>query len=57
VAMMEKFEGMTVSKLRQLTIKFITYKKVSNKMIKQHLREISNMIIELKKVGHDLTDE
>ncbi|XP_044503424.1 uncharacterized protein LOC123224005 [Mangifera indica] len=57
VALTEKFRGTTVSKLRQLTIKFDTYKKVPNKPMKQHLREMPNMIIELKKAGHDLTDE
>ena len=56
VALREKFGGTTVSKLRQLTIKLDTYKKVPNKM-KQHLRDMSNMIMELKSVGHTLTDE
>ncbi|XP_044477551.1 uncharacterized protein LOC123204812 [Mangifera indica] len=57
VALKEKFGGTTVSKLRQLTIKFDTYKKVPNKPMKQHLREMSNMITELKKAGYEMTDE
>ena len=57
VALREKFEGTTGSKLRQLTIKFDTYKKVPNKSMKQHLRDMSNMIMELKSTGHALTDE
>ena len=57
IALRENFRGTTVSKLRQLTIKFDTYKKVPNKSMKQHLRDISNMIMELKSVGHALTDE
>ena len=57
VALRENFGGTTVSKLRQLTIKFDSYKKVPNKSMKQHLRDMSNMILELKSTGHALTDE
>ena len=57
VASNEKFGETTVSKLRQLTIKFDTYKKVPNKSRKNHLRDMSNMIMELKSTGHALTDE
>nr|CAD1844018.1 unnamed protein product [Ananas comosus var. bracteatus] len=57
VHLKEKFGGTTVIKLRQLTIKFDTYKKRPNHTIKQHLREMSNMIRELKSAGHTLTDE
>ena len=57
VALRGKFGGTIVSKLRQLTIKFDTYRKVPNKSIKQHLRDMSNMIMELKSVRHALTDE
>ncbi|XP_055960065.1 uncharacterized protein LOC130014940 [Mercurialis annua] len=56
-ALREKFGGTTVSRLRQLTIKFDTYKKVPNKTMKQHLRDMSNMIMELKSAGHNLTNE
>ncbi|EEF49149.1 conserved hypothetical protein [Ricinus communis] len=34
-----KFGRTTASKLRQLTIKFDTFKKVPNKSMKQHLRD------------------
>ena len=57
VALRGKFGGTTVSKLRQLTIKFDNYKKVPSKSMKQHLRDMSNMIMELKSVGHALYDE
>ena len=57
VALREKFGRTTISILRQLTIKFDTYKKVPNKSMKQHLRDMSDMIMELKSVGHALTDE
>ena len=53
----ENFGGTTVSKLRQLTIKFDTYKNVPNKSMKQHLRDMSNMIMEFKSDRHALTDE
>ena len=57
VALRDKFRGTIVSKLRHLTLKFDTYKKVPNKSMKQHLRDMSNMIMELKSTGHALTDE
>ncbi|EEF36901.1 conserved hypothetical protein [Ricinus communis] len=57
VALREKFGGTTVSKLKQLTIKFDTFKKVPNKSMKQHLRDMSNMIMELKSARHVLIDE
>ena len=57
VALREKFGETTVSKLRHLTIKFDTYKKVPNKSMKQHLRDMSKMIMELKSAGHALIDE
>ena len=56
-ALKEKFVGTSVSKLRQLTIKFDTYKKRPNHNMRQHIREMSNMISELKVAGHVLTDE
>ena len=57
VALNEKFGGTTVTKLRQLTIKFDTYKKKPNHNMQQYLREMSNMIKELKSVGHIITYE
>ena len=53
----KKFGETIVSKLRQLTMKIDTYKKDPNKSMKQHLRDMSNMIMELKSSGHALTDE
>ncbi|KAH0680975.1 hypothetical protein KY290_023709 [Solanum tuberosum] len=43
----------SVIRLRQLTIKFDTYKKRHDQNIKQHLRVMSNMIASLKSVGHE----
>jgi gag-polypeptide of LTR copia-type len=57
LALKQKFDGTSVTKLRQLTIKFDTYKKRPNHSMRQHLREMSNMISELKDAGHILTDE
>jgi gag-polypeptide of LTR copia-type len=57
LALKQKFGGTSVIKLRQLTIKFDTYKKRPNHNMHQHLREISNMISELNDDGHILTDE
>ena len=56
-ALKKKFGCTLVTKLRQLIIKFDTYKKHPNHTIQQHLREISNMITELKSAGHFLSDE
>ena len=52
-----KFSRTFVTKLRKLTIKFDTYKKCHNHNMRQHLREMSNIISELNEVGHTLTDE
>jgi gag-polypeptide of LTR copia-type len=57
LALKQKFGGTFVTKLRQLTIKFDTYKKRPNHSICQHLREMLNMISELKYIVHILTDE
>ena len=46
-----------MAKLRQLTIKFDTYKMPRNHTVKQHLREMSKMIRELGSIGHILTEE
>ncbi|XP_075080296.1 uncharacterized protein LOC142165820 [Nicotiana tabacum] len=53
----EAYGGTTVTRLRQLTIKFDTYKKRHDHGVKQHLRVMSNMIAQLKSVGHVLSDE
>jgi len=47
----------SVIRLRQLTIKFDTYKKRHDQNVKQHLRVMSNMIAQLKSVVHVLSDE
>jgi len=57
IALKDKFGGTSTTKLRRLTIKFDTYKLKPNNPIKQHLREMSNMIRELKEAGHILSDE
>ena len=56
-ALREKFGGVSLTKLRSLTIKFDTYKKRSDHAMKKHLREMSNMISELNDAGHVLTKE
>ena len=57
IALKEKFGGVSLTKLRSLTIKFDTYKKHPDHTIKRHLREMSNMISELNDAGHKLTEE
>ena len=52
-----KFGGTFMTNLRSLTIRFDNYKKNFEHLMKKHLREMSNMICELKDVGHVLTDE
>ncbi|KAK3218221.1 hypothetical protein Dsin_012191 [Dipteronia sinensis] len=57
ITLKDKFGGISTTKLRRLTIKFDTYRKCQNHNMRHHLREMSNMICELKSVGHSLTDE
>ena len=52
-----KFGGTSVTKLRKLIIKFDTYKKCPNHNMRQHLREISNIISELNEAGDTLIDK
>lgn len=47
----ENFRGISVAKLRALTIKFKTYKKHSDHDMRKHLRIMSNMVNELKSAG------
>ena len=56
-ALREKFGDMSLTKLHSLTIKFDTYKKRHDHIMKKHLKEISNMISELNDAGHVLTEE
>jgi gag-polypeptide of LTR copia-type len=52
LALKQKFSRTFVTKLRQFTIKFDTYEKRPNYNMRQHLREMSNMISELKDAEH-----
>ncbi|GAV81952.1 UBN2_2 domain-containing protein, partial [Cephalotus follicularis] len=56
-ALKDKFGGTSASKLRKLTIKFDTYRKCQNRSMSQQLREMSNLIRDLKTVEHTPTDE
>ena len=53
----ERFGGTSLTKLRSFNIKFDIYKKSPEHNMKKHLRNMSNMISELKDAGHTLTDE
>ncbi|KAI9169131.1 hypothetical protein LWI28_007482 [Acer negundo] len=57
IVLKDKFGGTYTTKLRRLTIKFDTYMKRQNHDMRQQLREMSNMIRELKSAGHSLIDE
>ena len=57
MAVKDNFGGTSATKLRKLTIKFDTYKKRPNHTMTQHLREMSNMVRELKLAGHKFIDE
>ncbi|XP_028782485.1 uncharacterized protein LOC114738591 [Neltuma alba] len=57
IALKDKFGGTFTTKLRRLTIKFDAYKLKPNNPMKQHLREMANMIKELKEAGHIFSDE
>ena len=57
MALKDKFGGTSAIKFRKLVIKFDTYKKHPNHAMAQHLREMSNMVRELKSIGHTLIDE
>ena len=56
-ALSERFGGMSITKLRSLTIKFDTHKKHPQHNMKKHLRKMSNKISELKDADHTLTNE
>ena len=53
----KRFGGTSITKLKSLTIKFDTYRKRPKHNMKKHLRQMSNMISELKDAGHTLTDK
>ena len=56
-ALKERFGGTSLVKFRKLTIRFDTYKKRPKHNMRQHFREMSNMMSELKEAGHELTNE
>ena len=56
-ALKERFNGTSLVKLRKLTIRFDTYKKQPKHNMRQHLKEMSNMMSELKEAGHELTNK
>ena len=57
LALKDKFGGTSTTKLRRIMIKFDSYRKRPNHTMRQHLKEMSNMVRELQSVGHVLTDE
>lgn len=57
MALKDKFGGTSAIKLRRLAIKLNLYKKSNKHFMSQYLREISNMIRELKSIGYVIFDE
>ena len=53
----DNFGVTSATKLRRLTIKFDTYKKRPQTTMRQHLREMANLIRDLTNAGHILSDE
>ncbi|KAI9194170.1 hypothetical protein LWI28_003691 [Acer negundo] len=53
IALKDKFGGTSTTKLRRLTIKYDTYRKCQNHDMRRHLREMSNVIRELKSAGEN----
>ncbi|CAA7045970.1 unnamed protein product [Microthlaspi erraticum] len=56
-ALKEKFGATSATKLRRLNQRFSDYKKRPNLSMRQHLRVMSNMIIELKNAGQIMSNE
>ena len=56
-ALRKRFGTCSTARLRSLTIKFDSYKKRPEHSMKTHLRQMTNIIGELKDGGHVLTDE
>ena len=52
-----RYGGTSATRLRGLTMKFVSYKMRSEHTMKQHLMAMSFMIRELKSAGNNLTDE
>ena len=57
LALKDKFGGTLTTKLKRFTIKFDSYQNHQNHTIRQRLKEMSNMIRELKAAEHIMTDE
>ena len=57
LALSKRFGDTSLTKLISLTIKLDTYKKRLEHNMKKDLRNMSNMISELKDSGHTLIDE
>lgn len=53
----DKLGSTFATKLRELTIKFDTFKKCGNVLLHLHLRKMPNMIYDLEIASHILTDE
>ena len=56
-ALKERFNGTSLVKLRKLTIRFDTYKKLPKHNMRQHLKKMSNLMSELKEASHTLSNE
>ncbi|XP_070047690.1 uncharacterized protein [Nicotiana tomentosiformis] len=56
-ALRKRFGTCFTARLQSLTIKFDSYKKCPEHSMKTHLRQMTNMIGELKDTNHVLTDE
>lgn len=52
-----KFEGISTTRLQELTMRFDSYKMCSDHAIKKHLRAMLTIICELKTTGHNVIDE
>ena len=56
-ALQARFGGTSTTILRQLTICFDTYKMPQGQSMKVYLRNMANMISELRDTGHEMTNE
>ena len=55
-ALKVKFDETSAMRLHALTLKFDSHKMCPNENMKQHLRQMSSMIRELKSVRNNLSD-
>jgi len=56
-ALQLKFDETSARRLRAFTLKFDSHNMRPNVNMKQHLRQMSSMIRELKTAGNNLSDE